>query len=85
MLSTDNVFCGILCTDVSDHLPVFHIDYSCKNIQEEEKIIRRLFNEKNTDNFFSALRNHDWNHVLSQTDAQLAYSTFLNDYVKMVQ
>ena len=82
LLSTENVYCGILCTDISDHLPIFHIDYSCEQVKEKENIMRRSFNEKNTNSFFSALSNHNWNHVISQNDAQLAYSTFLKEYVE---
>ena len=87
----DNIFCnslyetqkiltGILYTDLTDHFPVFHIDYTSIIKHDESTIKRRIYNQSNVESFSSALRNHSWDHVLSSNDAQTAYTAFLNDY-----
>jgi len=43
----------------------------------------RVFSQANMEMFSSALANHSWDHILSDSDAQSAYSLFLNDYTKM--
>ena len=40
-------------------------------------------NQSNTDKFSLALRDHNWDHVIHNNDAQSAYSSFLNDYTSM--
>ena len=83
LLTTSNVLTGILYSDISDHYPIFHIDYSSSIKMEESYTKRRIFSQVNLEKFSNALSNHNWDHVVSIDDAQAAYSTFLNDYIYM--
>ena len=63
----DNCNCGILCTDFSDHFPVFciidNITLACK----QKTVVKRIFNNKNI-NKFSHLMDHNWNHIFNISD-----------------
>ena len=87
----DNIFCGsilendkqlngILYTDVSDHFPIFHIDYSSKIISEPQFIRKRIYSDRNKSNFETLIREHDWSNVLSSTDPQAAYTLFHKEF-----
>ena len=79
-ICNENVFNGILCTDITDHYPVFHIDYSCVIADKPRVIKKRIFSEINIQNFSATLENHDWSDVLSSDDPQAAYTHFHNIY-----
>ena len=83
LFTTQKILTGILYTDISDHFPVFHIDHSCDTKQESNVIKRRTFNQCNLESFSSALKAHNWDHILSNDDAQSAYTAFMNDYIQM--
>ena len=86
----DNVFCndalkeealsGILYTDISDHLPVFYIDYTMNVAAADIYISKRSYSLHNMNLFRTEVGNHDWSTILSQNDAQLAYSLFYKDF-----
>ena len=76
LFDTDKILNGILYTDISDHFPVFHIDYSTIGDPRPTHIYKRFYSEKNIDKFSSNIQNIDWSEVSSCTDAQLAYSMF---------
>lgn len=78
-----DIFTGILYTDVSDHFPVFHIDYSNQLKKAPRQMKRRMYTQANMTLFSEKVRDHDWSPVLSQTDSQAAYTCFFNDYCKM--
>ena len=81
LLTSQSILTGILHTDISDHYPIFHIDYS-SNIKHDDAVIKkRILSQTNLDNFSSALRNHNWDLLLSLDDAQAAYSCFMQDYI----
>ena len=82
MKNTD-VFTGILYTDISDHFPIFYIDYSNQSKSSIKHIKKRMFTQANMMNFSGKLRDHDWGHVLSQSNPQNAYTCFFNDYISM--
>ena len=83
LLETNQILTGILYSDITDHFPVFHIDYSV-SIQKEAMIIKkRIYSEANIANFTTALNNHDWSHVLNDGDAQSSYSRFITDYISI--
>ena len=83
IMSNSNIFTGILYSDITDHYPVFHVDYSSKIKTQDTVIKRRIFSPSNIAKFSSSLCNHDWNHVLQNNDPQVAYSLFMNDYIDM--
>ena len=41
---------------------------------------KRIFSEANIASFSSALRQHNWNDVLSNDDPQSSYTRFITDY-----
>ena len=90
----DNIFCGsildstkqcngILYTDISDHFPIFHIDYSSTFASEPQVIKKRVFSEHNINIFENLVLNHDWSSVLTSSDPQAAYSLYYKDFSTM--
>ena len=79
IMSSNNLFTGILYSDITDHYPIFHIDNSSRVKSKDTVIKRRIFSQSNIANFSSALCNHNWDHVLQNNDPQIAYSLFMND------
>ena len=43
LIQSQNILTGILYTDISDHYPVFHIDYSSEIQNDETVIKKRIF------------------------------------------
>ena len=70
----DNCNCGILCTDFSDHFPLFciidNITLACK----QKTVVKRIFNNKNINKFSHLLMDHNWNYIFNITDAQSAFT-----------
>ena len=46
---------AILVTDISDHLPIIHINWNFKDCNEELSIIRRVNTKKNREEFKQAI------------------------------
>ena len=81
LMSSNNILTGILYSDISDHYPVFHIDY-CSGGQHHKQVIRRRdYSQSNIMNFASALSCHNWDHVMEINDPQSSYSMFMKDYI----
>jgi len=88
----DNIFvnnldechkCGILFTDLSDHLPVFQITSSLKKGNDTHCDIRhRLINNKTVDRLRQDLEIEDWNDIYNITDPQEAYNYFYSKMFK---
>ena len=76
----ENAVSGILYTDISDHFPVFYIDYSCIVPSEPQIIKKRIYSQKNIDAFSKSIERHDWTDVLKSNDPQIAYTCFHNDF-----
>ena len=81
--SNKKLYNGILFSDITDHYPIFHIDYSCSVTTSDSLIKKRIYSPSNIANFSSALCNHNWDHVLENNDPQSAYSSFIKDYTDM--
>ena len=76
-ISFDSLFFnGILVSDISDHYPVFHIDYGTKFRNKEEFIFKRDFSNHHTELFIKELTEFNWCEVSGCTDAQIAFTTF---------
>ena len=67
---------GILLTDVSDHLPIFHLHNTpaAHKIATDKKV--RIFNEKNRHIFIRSISEVNWHAVFSSPDVQSAYTIF---------
>lgn len=88
----DNIFtndsahylkCGLLCTDISDHFPVFAISDQNHNFlnQRQNKInMIRNFNETNRMKFNDVLSNANWSVVYNSNDSNKAYDAFVEKF-----
>ena len=73
---------GILCTDITDHLPIFYIDQGVKVTERFEKVplLQRQYSTKNKIRFHEELGNVNWTEVFESNDAQLSYTKFFNSF-----
>ena len=73
---------GILITDISDHLPIFHIsDLKARNhIPQNKYSISRQIDKENIDKFKVNLGSVNWQTVYESTDSNIAYNIFLNEF-----
>jgi hypothetical protein len=67
---------GILLWDISDHFPVFFIKYQTSPIPLETSRISRSHCAANKQSFSTEIMNIDWSPILTNTDAQSAYTIF---------
>ena len=72
---------GILYTDISDHFPVYHIDYSDDVPMVENSFKKRVYSMTNMERFSSTRSEKNWNTVLHNDDAQNAYTEFYNEFI----
>ena len=68
----------ILVTDISDHLPIIHINWNFKDCNEDLSMIRRSNTKKNREEFKQAMNNINWTELYSMSDTQSAFSYFHN-------
>ena len=90
----DNIFCndlsstekynGILCTEVSDHYPVFSINYKA-GIGNDHYYKARVYSSKNIKTFTSRLNKFDWKPIFDITDAKKAFSKFYDGFSRMYE
>ena len=81
IIENEHVFNGILYTDITDHFPVFYIDYSC-SIQPQPRFIRRrIYSQENLEKFSACLTRVDWADVLNLDGPQEAYTAFHNEFI----
>ena len=69
-------FQDILVTDISDHLPIIHIDTKCLPINNDDFIYRRNLSQRNKHAFRLALAKLIWQEICHETDMQRAFSKF---------
>ena len=67
---------GILLWDISDHFPIFYIQYKLEPHLEDNYRIGRSITEKNKNHFSETLLKLDWSSVTSDNDTQSAYTKF---------
>ncbi|MBM3206904.1 MAG: reverse transcriptase family protein, partial [Candidatus Staskawiczbacteria bacterium] len=89
----DNIFsnymgsltCGILISDISDHLPIFSvIDFTNnKKIDKPYFYKKRLITEETITAFKTDLAQKDWVEVQSESDANQAYDRFLDIFINL--
>jgi len=93
----DNIFCsnvvlskdmvnGILCTDISDHYPVFTIlSESNKKCNITENVWYRPVTNKGKELFKNKLAGVNWDHIYQTNDVQLSYSRLSNTLCQMYE
>jgi hypothetical protein len=77
-LPTQNAISGILTTDISDHLPIFHITRCTvkKHDSNNTTLIQPVLNDRTLNNMNRALLTQNWAEITECTDPQTAYSRF---------
>ena len=71
---------GILYADISEHFPVYHIDYSDVVPLTDNLFKKRMYSIANMERFSSAMNEKNWNSVLHSHDTQNAYTAFYNEF-----
>ena len=75
---------GLLYCDISDHLPVFHINTSMTiSLPKDMYIWQRKYSDSSKCEFANACKNINWENVLIQNDAQIAYSQFRSNILTL--
>ena len=71
---------GILYTGISDHFPIFHIDYSVRVPLVDKSFKKRVYSMLNMERFSSTMREMNWDNVLHNSNVQEAYTMFYNEF-----
>ena len=89
----DNVLCndivnsthhnGIICTDISDHYPVFSLNCGTDIIKKPSFIETRKFNDVTRNTFKDKLSSTDWSDILNCEDPQEAFTRFYTVFTNM--
>ena len=79
-VSDTKILNGLVYTDISDHMPIFSINYSRKIISKVTQIRTRLLNSKNTQSFCNKLVNCDWKPILDNTEGCETFNLFYNKF-----
>jgi hypothetical protein len=89
----DNIYCndievskhfnGILCSDISDHFPVFCISSTDCDGNSQVLLKTRSYSSKNVEKFKAKLADADWSSVYESDDPSSAFSLFYNLYSEM--
>ena len=90
---TDNIFCndvdcldmmnGIFYNDISDHFPIFSINFKGYIADKKQYITKRMLTTKNISSFQDRLASADRNNIMSCSECQQGYSMFYKKYIKM--
>ena len=75
-ISNISSYNGILVTDLSDHLPIFHVHIANQNKNEDEYIFSRNMKDTNIKRFTEITSTCNWDEVLSCNDPKAAYTIF---------
>lgn len=67
---------GILVTDISDHYPIFCQLLRCNAVNAVPKMKRRIYSQRNMNNFKLQIESIDWQNVIHGACCQSAYSNF---------
>ena len=74
---------GIFVTDVSDHYPIFYMNWriSAKNVEKYSTC--RIMNRKSYETFVSLITAYDWREVYVTNDTNEAFSYFHSNFKLM--
>ena len=67
---------GLFYTDISDHFPIFIIDYSCTTYDQLQYIVKRHYTCDNISKFENTLKGFDFASILDSNDPQNAFTNF---------
>lgn len=91
----DNILCndvmymesnnGILCTDISDHFPVFSVMKAKREQANPEYIIKRIVNDVNIQKFKDKLSTIDWGNLIGNNGCQEAFSLFHSTFIRLYE
>jgi hypothetical protein len=74
---------GILLWDISDHFPVFFIKNKEIILKDDKYRMTRSHNTRNKEKFRKSIIDNDWTNILSNENAQEAYSLFHDSITKV--
>ena len=85
----DNIFCnnvdnmlnvtpGILCTDLSDHLPIFCFVQGASIATCNDSFCTRSYSQGHIDAFINSVNDTDWLEIIQSDSAQTAFSNFFD-------
>ena len=63
-------------TDVSDHFPVYHIDYSEMTELPSKNFKKKVYSIENRKRFSNSMLDKNWDSVLNNNNVQNKYSVF---------
>ena len=75
---TQHALSGILTSDISDHLPIFHIAKHTVKKTQNHTHPRPIINTRTLHNMHRALLAQNWHDVTQNNDVQAAYTNFSN-------
>ena len=79
-----NIISGIFDTDLSDHFPIFlKVTDECRNINPNTPHYVRNFNANNKHRFLAELATQSWDHILDETNVNIAYEVFIDGFTKL--
>ena len=81
---SENQFSGIICTDISDHLPVCYVNEQ-KGISKPKKLYKMLrkFDEKRIEDVCTQLKNASLEELLNEYDTNVAYDKLWNKFLNV--
>ena len=84
-IEKDDCLAGTITTDITDHYSNFLFFKATKTIKAKPKnITYRCVNDTTVNAFNQALQNETWDNVLSKTNPELAYQSFIDTYSKLM-
>ena len=79
---------GLIFTDISDHLPIFHITSLARKIYNSEgktSQYRRIINNSNLLSFSNAMKLMSWDNIIEDNDPCKAYNIFHNKLIQALE
>lgn len=67
---------GVFITDITDHFPIFHIEFLNEPVATQKRIFKRFHNNSNMAKFRNLLIDSDINGVLTMNDTQSSMTYF---------
>jgi len=78
-----NLVPSILCSDVSDHLPVFVTSSVIIPCKSDKFIYKRMYSDNNRANFLQNLYNIDWSDIVDPAK-HMSAGTVFSFYTKII-
>ena len=77
---------GLLCADISDHIPIFHIHkLSNENFKDNKKVKHiRKYDEYSMESFISNLDCTDWRKCKNNEDPNIYYNNFIKKFTDIL-